>query len=105
MGEWLVPIIVALITGVCAVVTQIILSHSSNAKMLAELEKRSEISDVKIEGQIEQMKNIWDLKVTALTEAVQKHNGFAERIPVLEEKIKVMNNRISDLERTVNHHD
>lgn len=97
-------IIVALITGACAVIAQVILSHANNSKMLSELEKRSEISDVKIEGQIESMKGMWDLKVTALTEAVNRHNGFAERIPVLEEKIKVMNNRISDLEREVMHH-
>ncbi len=97
-------VIVALITGACAVIAQVILSHANNNKMLSELEKRSEISDVKIEGQIESMKNVWDLKVTALTEAVNRHNGFAERIPVLEEKIKVMNNRISDLEREVMHH-
>lgn len=105
MQQWFVPIVVAVVTGLFAVITQIILSHASNAKMLAELEKRSEISDVKIEGQIESMKNVWEIKISQLTEAVSKHNGFAERIPVLEEKIKVMNNRILDLERMGNHHD
>ena len=49
-------IIVALITGACAVIAQVILSHANNSKMLSELEMRSEISDVKIEGQIESMK-------------------------------------------------
>lgn len=98
-------IIVALITGACAVVAQVILSLVNNSKVLSELEKRSEISDVKIEGQIERLQGVWEVKLNSLTEAVQKHNGFAERIPVLEEKIKVMNNRILDLERSVNHHD
>ena len=98
-------VIVALVTGVLAIVGNIVLTHQSNAKVLAELEKRSEISDVKIEGQIDKMKGVWEIKLQALTESVNKHNGFAERIPVLEEKIKVMNNRILDLEHTVNHHE
>lgn len=105
MTDWFVPIIVAVITGAFAVITQIILSHSSNARVLAELEKRSEISDVKIEGQIDKMKSTWDIQMRQLTESVNKHNGFAERIPVLEEKIKVMNNRISDLEHAYNRHE
>lgn len=94
-------IVVAIITGACAVIAQIILSHTNNKAMLSELEKRSEISDVKIEGQIDRMQGVWEVKLNTLTEAVQKHNGFAERIPVLEEKIKVMNNRIADLERAI----
>ena len=98
-------VIVALITGACAVIAQVILSHANNSKVLSELEKRSEISDVKIEGQIDRMQGVWEVKLNSLTEDVQKHNGFAERIPVLEEKIKVMNNRILDLERGANHHD
>lgn len=32
-------------------------------------------------------------------EQLEKHNNFAERIPVLEEKIEVANKRIHDLER------
>lgn len=96
-------IIVALITGVLAIIGNIVLTHQANAKVLAELEKRSEISDVKLEGQIDKMKGVWEVKLQSLTEAVNKHNGFAERIPVLEEKIKVMNNRILDLEHVVNH--
>ena len=31
----------------------------------------------------------------------EKHNSFAERIPVLEEQIKVANHRIDDLESKV----
>ena len=49
-------IIVALITGACAVIAQLIISYNTNQRMLSELEKRSEISDVKIEGQIDRKK-------------------------------------------------
>ena len=42
---------------------------------------------------------ITDTKLEELTREVRKHNNFAERLPVLEEKIKVANNRIADLEK------
>lgn len=38
-------------------------------------------------------------RVEQLEKKVDKHNNFAERIPILEEKAKVMNHRIEDLER------
>lgn len=41
-------------------------------------------------------------RIEQLEKKVDKHNNFAERIPVLEEKIEVANHRISDLEREVN---
>lgn len=37
-------------------------------------------------------------RVEQLEKKVDKHNQFAERLPVLEEKIKVMNHRLDDLE-------
>ena len=30
---------------------------------------------------------------------MREHNGFARRMPVVEEQIKVINHRITDLER------
>lgn len=41
---------------------------------------------------------ITDTKLEELTREVRKHNNFAERLPVLEEQIKVANHRIADLE-------
>ena len=38
-------------------------------------------------------------RIKKLEEKVDKHNGFAERIPVIEERIRVVNHRIDDLER------
>lgn len=37
-------------------------------------------------------------RVEQLEKKVDKHNNFAERLPVLEEQIKVINHRIGDLE-------
>ncbi len=37
-------------------------------------------------------------RIEQLEKKVDKHNSFAERIPVLEERIKVEDHRIKDLE-------
>lgn len=44
-------------------------------------------------------KAVTDTKLDELTREVREHNGFARRMPVVEEKIKVINHRIEDLER------
>ena len=38
-------------------------------------------------------------RVEQLEKKVDKHNNFAERLPVIEEQIKVINHRLEDLER------
>ena len=41
---------------------------------------------------------VTDTKIEELTREVRSHNNFAQRMPVVEEQIKVINHRISDLE-------
>ena len=41
---------------------------------------------------------VTDTKLEELTREVREHNNFAKRMPVVEEKIKVINHRIDDLE-------
>lgn len=43
---------------------------------------------------------VTDVKIEELTREVRKHNSFAEKIPVIEEQIKVASHRIDDLEHT-----
>lgn len=38
-------------------------------------------------------------RIEQLEKKVDKHNHFAERMPVVEEQIKVINHRVDDLER------
>lgn len=75
MGE---SIIVAIITGVLTLIGVLI----SNSRSQAVTETRLE----------------------ELTREVREHNGFARRMPVIEEQIKVANHRISDLEDAVHKH-
>lgn len=41
---------------------------------------------------------VTDTRLEELTREVREHNGFARRMPVVEEQIKVINHRIADLE-------
>lgn len=43
---------------------------------------------------------VTDTKLEELTREVRLHNNFAQRVPVLEEKMKVADHRIDDLEQT-----
>ena len=42
---------------------------------------------------------VTDTKITELTREVRLHNGFAEKIPVIQEQIRAINHRIEDLEQ------
>lgn len=42
-----------------------------------------------------------NFRISQLEKKVDKHNSFAERIPVLEEQMKVSNHRLTDIERIV----
>ena len=41
---------------------------------------------------------VMETRMDELTREVREHNNFAKRMPVVEEQIKVINHRISDLE-------
>lgn len=95
-------IIVALITGACAIVAQLIISRQSSKELYAKLDKQSELSDAKMQGEIDVIKN----DIRALSNRVEAHNKIVERTyelerksDVHEEQIKVANHRIEDLEK------
>lgn len=56
------------------------------------------ITRATITHKLETAQAVTDTKLEELTREVRKHNNFAERMPVLEEKITVANHRIDDLE-------
>ena len=41
---------------------------------------------------------VTETKLDELTREVREHNGFARRMPVVEEQIRVLNHRVTDLE-------
>lgn len=52
----------------------------------------------KTENSIQTAQAVTDTKIEELTREVREHNNFARRVPVVEEQIKAINHRISDLE-------
>lgn len=77
-------ILVALITGGLSLIGTIITVLLTNNKTREEMK----ISQAVMKNEIEN-----------LTREVRNHNNFAQRMPVIEEQIKVINHRLDDLER------
>lgn len=50
-------------------------------------------------GQQEKTRALMEYKIEELTQKVEKHNTIVERTYILEEKVKVANHRIDDLEK------
>lgn len=80
-------IIVALIAAATSLVGTIVTVLVSNRKTTNELTHKLETHQA-----------VSDTKIDELTREVRSHNNFAQRMPVVEEQIKVINHRISDLE-------
>jgi len=91
-------VIVAIITGVFAVIGQLLISRSSTKDLYAKLDKQSEISDAKLDAKLEKYQAVTDEKISELTREVRKHNEFATRVPLLEAEDKRLNERIKVLE-------
>lgn len=91
-------IIVAIITGACAVIAQLIISRSSSEKLFAKLDKQSEISDQKLDAKLEKYQAVTDEKIDELTREVRRHNEFATRVPLIEAENNRQNERIKALE-------
>lgn len=79
-------IISSLITGGLALVGVIISNMATAHKTETAMKVSQAVTDTKLE---------------ALAAEVREHNGYAKRMPVVEEQIKVINHRIEDLEKKV----
>ncbi len=77
-------IIVALITGGLTLLGVVITSFRAAKSTESKIETRCAVTDCKLDE---------------LTREVREHNNFAKRMPVVEEQIKVINHRITDLEK------
>lgn len=83
-------ITVAMITGAVSILTSLITLTGvviSNSRSKRDMQQRLEIAQA-----------VTDTKIDELTREVRQHNNFAQRVPVVEEKLKVVNHRIKDLE-------
>lgn len=94
----LIACVGVIVTAVASIITQVVISNRSQAKILADIKHQSELDDAKLDAKLSQHQAVTDVKIEELTREVRKHNNFAERVPVLEEQIKDANHRIEDLE-------
>ena len=79
----MVEIAVAIITAIATIATVIISNRANNRE---------------IQHKLETNQAVFDTKLYTLTAEVKAHNNFAQRMPVVEEQIKVINHRLEDLE-------
>ena len=68
---------------ICGVVSAFIAARTASNEVQKKLEIAQAVTDTKIDN---------------LTKAVQKHNDFGERIPVVETELKNLGHRIDELE-------
>lgn len=80
--------------------SSIIVSIVSAAATISGVIISTKASGREISHKLETHQAVIDTKIDNLAAAVNKHNHFAERMPVVEEQIKVINHRLEDLERS-----
>lgn len=85
MNGVLVQVLGPVITGIFTLIGVIVSNNYANNKTQNQIKTAQAVTDVKIDN---------------LTSEVRTHNNFAQRIPVLEEQMKVANHRIDDLEKS-----
>ena len=81
----IITAVASILVGILSLVGVIITNNSSNKK---------------IENQLDKQQAVMDCKIEELTREVREHNNFAKRMPVVEEQIKVINHRLSNLENS-----
>lgn len=81
-------IITSLITGLFSVIVSLIANSSSNKKL---------VNDLKIE--VTKNQAVTDTKIEELTREVREHNNFAKRMPVVENEIKHIEERMTELHK------
>ena len=84
MAEALIAAGSAIAVGVLSLVGVIITNSRSNNKMQNDMRTAQAVTDERL---------------SELTREVHLHNNFAQRVPVIEEQVKVVNHRVADLER------
>lgn len=83
--QW-VTILVAGISALATIVSVVITTKANNKEITHQLETSQAVTDTKLQ---------------ALTDEVRIHNGFARRMPVVEEQVKQLTTRMEHIEKEV----
>lgn len=79
-------VIVAVVTAGLSLIGTIITVLTANRMTLAALDKKSELSDEKIHGEI----NVIKTEIKTLSDRVEKHNNLIDRTYRLEERMGIV---------------
>lgn len=92
-------IIAALITGGLAFAGVLVTKFSGNTKLVNDIktENNKVINAFKLE--VTKNQAITDTKIEELTREVREHNNFAKRMPVVENEIKHIEEKMSELHK------
>lgn len=86
-------IVIAAITGACAVVGEIIISARNTSELYSKIAKQSELADERMEGKIA----VLHTELSELRKNVEKHNSVIERTYNLEKEVARQGEQIKTL--------
>lgn len=90
-------ILTTIISGVLSltgiILTVVATMRKSRDDMIAEIRRRSDDSDSKLDKELALLR----AEVDELKREVRMHNNFAQRMPVMEEQINVLNREMKEV--------
>lgn len=99
-----------LITGAVYLIAIIITGVFTNRKLLQEMKSESELRDSKLEDtlsknseltdmKIKQLSETTNLRIKQLTEETRLHNNFAQKIPLVEQRVGTLETKVEAIEK------
>ena len=89
----LTTIISGLLSLAGIIITVVATMRKSRDDMIAEIRRRSDDSDSKLDKELALLR----AEVDELKREVRMHNNFAQRMPVMEEQINVLNREMKEV--------
>ena len=91
----------AIVVAVISLIGTVVTVLAANRHTLAELDKKSELSDAKLDAKLERHQAVTDTKIEELTHKVERHNNMIERTYQLEGRMTEAEHEINDLKGRV----
>ena len=79
-------IIVGIISAAAMIIATLITAKATQTKLMQEIHTSNEVQNVKIDH---------------LTDEVRRHNGFAEKLPHIEEQVNTLNREMKDVKSDI----
>jgi ferritin-like metal-binding protein YciE len=89
------------IVAIVSLLGTVITVWAANKRTLDELDKKSELSDAKLDAKLERHQAVTDTKIDELTRRVEQHNNMIERTYKLEGRMDEAEHDIRDIKGRV----